>query len=389
MPEQNCTTSQNEEGLSKCPLHQEEYSTLSTRVPFPVAIALVKSQIILEPFTVRVHTGIARHPWARLWYLLRGFDFDGRGYIEFPVEIILQLLEVSSQTFYRWLEQGEAVGAFRRRKVRAGTLKVYLGGLFNVCWHLNIRKWGEVAVCLLWQVNADIRPLVTGIVTQSLQQKSRYAANQKLKPEYRKLFGAPHPNELLGEGGQSSHQSAAGQVPFLLHVSSKKVFVSRNFTSFGARSFSIGEKLGISTRTVRRHHQALGTVKRQLCQRKWEYGWLMRARERESNDYWANDGTGSTHVGYQVQGERVHFGDGIPVGAKKQRANEYDVPGSEFDGRFFIMGKQAWLAKCNIYRETYTLTTMRAARRKWRHKLSQLSLCQFSENQFVGVGDHS
>lgn len=348
----------------------------------------IAAKIILKSFIVRLHSGIGRQPWARLWYLLRGLD-DGSGHIKkIPLVLVEQILDVSQATVYRWLQAGEAVGAFRpsKHRILKGLLTVSLGGLTKVARHLNLRDWGVVAECSLWEVNTNIRALTTGIVTQRLQQRSRYAANRKLKPEYRKSYGAPHSNELLKNLGQSSHKLGAGPLPFVLHISPSRVFVSKSFTHFGTSQRAVSCKLGIHPRTVRRHQQALGMTKRQLCQAKYEYRQLQRALENESPECWAwsSDGVRSD-IGYQSLGEgAIAFADGISQGAKKKEPNKYQIPTSEFDHRFFKMGDKMWMNRCNIYREVFTLKTMTAARRKWRHKLSQ---CQFQENRAVGVGN--
>ena len=376
------------EGLGHCPLHsQEDHPALKPNVPLPLALLLVKAGIILQPFIVRLHSGIGRQPWARLWYLLRGLD-DGSGHIkEIPLVLCQRILGVSQATIYRWLAQGAAVGAFHptKHRIKKGLLTVYLGGLTRVAWHLNLKDWGVVAECPLWEVNANIRALTTGIVTQRLQQRSRYAANRKLKPEYRKSYGAPHPNELLGDEGQSSHKLGSGEIPFVLHVSPSRVFVSKSFTHFGTSQNAVSCKLGIHTRTVRRHQRALGMERRQLCQAKYEYAQLNRAVDNEATECWAwsSDGVRSD-IGYQSLGEKaIAFSDGIPPGARQQKVNAYQIPEGELSGRFFKMKDKTWLARCNIYREQFKLTTMRAARRQWRHKLSQ---CQIHENR-AAAGD--
>lgn len=379
------------QGLSHCPLNSQKDNSALLNVPLRLLLVLVKTEIILQPFRVRLHSGIGRQPWARLWYLLRGFD-GGVGWVkEIPLVVLCQILDVSQATIYRWLAEGEGVGAFRpsKHRIKKGLLTVYLGGLTKVAWNLNLKDWGVVAECPLWEVNANIRALTTGIVTQRLQQRSRYAANRRLKPEYRKSYGAPHPNELLGNRGQSSPEMGAGEIPFILHVGPSRVFASKNFVHFGTSQRAISCKLGIHPRTVRRHQQALGMTRRQLCQAKYEYRQLQRALDNESPECWAwsDDGVRS-EIGYQSLGESampaaggaIAFADGIPQGAKKKEPNKYQIPTSEFDHRFFKMGDKMWMNRCNIYREVFTLKTMTAARRKWRLKLSQ---CHFQENRAV------
>lgn len=358
---------------------------LETNVPLPLALAIAKAEIILGTYTVRVHTRISREPWARLWYLCRGLDDEGTGRIELPLAVVQLLLDCSHKSIYRWLQEGKKKGAFRHYKVKAGVLTVYSGSLFVVCHQLNAKNWGAVGVCPLWQVLTELRELTTGITTQKLQQKSRYAANRQLTPEYRKLYGAPHPNELVKDARQSSLKSPEGEVPRVLHISSSRIFVSKNFNHYGTSQDAISRELGIHTRTVRRHQRQLGMNRRQLCIAKVEYHQLLYARKHDAPECWAFTGT-QTDIGYQVtdNGKAIAFSDGITQGAKKRQPKTYLINAVEFDSRFFKVGDKMFMNRCNIYREQFTLTTMSAARRKYHYQLSQ---CHFSENRAVGVAD--
>lgn len=355
----------------------------------PVSLTVLKTQteIILGTYSVRIHTRISREPWARLWYLCRALDKEGTGHLVLPLPVVQVFLECSSQSIYRWLQQGQKKGAFRYYKIRDGVMTVYLGGMFSVCYQMNLKRWGAVGVSPLWQVLSlkQLRSLTTGLVTQRFQQKSRYAADRKLKPEYRKFYGTVHPNELVKDDRQSSLKSAEGEVPRVLHISSSRIFVSKNFTHYGTSQNAISCELGIHTRTVRRHQKELGMSRRQLCQQKREYYQISQAWENDATECqaWGSDGTLSK-VGYQVAGKSVIFSDGFTPGVKKQQPNTYKIKEKEFGGRFFKLGNQMYMNRCNIYREEFTLTTMSAARRKYKYKLSQ---CQFSENRAGRTGN--
>lgn len=342
----------------------------------------ITTQIILQTYTVRIHSRIARKPWARLWYLCRGIDKNGSGHVEIPLQAVESFLDCDEKTIYRWLQNGKRVGAFHRYRVKRGMLLIYLGSFFKVCYKLNLRRWGTVAIVPLSEVNAHIRKLTTGIVTQQLQQKSRYAADKKLKPEHRKFFGTPHPNSLFEKKvRQSSLKTAEGEVPCVLHISEKRIFVSKNFTVFGTSQTTIASEFDIHPVTVQRHQKTLGIEHRQLCQSKGEYNYLKLALKNESLDFSAIDpqGTGKyTDVGYKVvDHSNAIFSDGIPLGAKKKTPNSYVTSVDGLQRRIFTTGsndplkrKRIWLAKCNIYKETFTLTTMRYAKRKFSYNLS-------------------
>ena len=350
---------------------------LDINVPLPVWIELLKAKILLSGYIVRIHSRIARHPWARLWYLLRGFDFDGSGHGTISLEDVENILGCSEKTIYRWLQQGKRKGAFNSYHIRKGELEVYLGSLFRVCVKLNWKKWGVVGECPLADVNAHIRAITTGIVTQQFQQKSRYAADQKLKPQYRKQFGTAHPNSLLKNVGQSSLKPDVGEVPRVLHISERRIFVSKNFTVFGTSQATIASEFYIHPITVQRHHAQLGTTRRQLCQKKGEYTHIKQALEHGSDDFQALDPMGSgqyTDVGFKIAGDQALFSDGVPLGAKKKTPNRYPTSADGLERRLFTTGKKrktTWLAKCNVYSEEFTLTTMRAAQRKFRWQLQQ------------------
>lgn len=371
---------------------------LGITVPLPFAVKLYTAKLLTEACSVRIHAKVARHPWARLWYELRGRDEHGSGHMTVHLKWLQTVLECSDKTIYRWLQQGKRKGAFHSYHVRNGVLEVYLGSLFRVCVKLNWKNWGATGVCPLSKVNAHIRAITTGIVTQQLQQKSRYAADQKLKPDYRKQFGTIHPNSLLKDVRQSSLKPDVGEVPCVLHISERRIFVSKNFTVFGTSQATIASEFYIHPVTVQRHHAQLGTPRRQLCQKKGEYTHVKQALEHGSDDFQALDPMGSgqyTDVGFKIYGNQTLFSDGIPLGAKKKTPNRYATSADELQQRLFTTGnkkKTTWLAKCNLYAEEFTLTTMRAAKRKFRSQLQRGKYdnchsgecASFSESEPVG-----
>ena len=339
--------------------------------------ALIKAKILTEVFTVRIHSRIARNPWARLWYLCRGIDKDGSGNVEIAIAAATTMLDCSEKTIYRWLQKGKRVGAFRKYRVKNGILHVYLGSLFKVCVFLNLKNWGVTSQCPLSEVNTHIRAITTVIVTQKLQQASRYAANMTLKPKYRKEFGTPHPNELLGSDKQSSLKSAEGEIPYVLHKSEKRLFVSRNFLCYGTSQTAVSQELYLKPCTIQRHLNILDLDRRQLCQKKGEYTHIKLALDYEADEYRALDtqGSGQYTLSFKQLGEDIiQFDDGVVYGQEGKKPNVYKTNLSAFRNRFFTTGKKyktTWLAKCNIYREQYELTTMRAAKRKFRYGLQR------------------
>jgi hypothetical protein len=338
------------EGLSKRPMHQEGYSALKTNVPLFVLIELTKAEIILNAFTLRVHVGIGRYTWARLWYLCRGLDIWGRGYAELPVELCCSVLGVSRQTLYRWLKDGKTAGAFRKGNIRRGVLRIYLGGLHKVCFKLGLTDWAGVVDVRLVDVNQNIRPLVTGACTQDLQSKSHYAAVTNLKKRERAFFAPPKADAIVQSKKVSSLKSDEGQVLFLLHVGQKRAFVSRSFVPFGASQRSIGSKLGISDRTVRRHLNALGLDRRQLMQAKGEYKRVQEAMKHQADFFQAADDMYLVSCGNEWELQEKSRGG-------KEWHKSYVTPES-----FCNYYDKTWIYRCNLYEERYTLTSMKRSR---------------------------
>lgn len=350
--------------------------------------AKIASQIILNSLWVRVHTGISFYTWSRLWYLCRAFDVAGTGYIELEIEAIQAFLGCSVATVYRLLQEGKQSKAFRFYRTKKGSLQIGIGSLFKVCRSLHLKSWGTTATVLLVEILdlLGIRATATATQTQRSQQQSRYAANSKLKPDYRREFGAPLPNEFFGEiiGGASPKTDAGKLPPFVLHISESRIWVSKNFVHFGTSQRRLAFTLGVSERTIRRHQRVIDLDRRQLCQKKETYMWLATAWDNESPEYFHNRdmlkaaGAGSDAnfkvIGYKQTDDTVKFTDGITLGSKKQSPNKWDIPASEFGQRFFKMGSDWWMNRCNIYRETYQLTTMRASARKYRKILVKQGL---------------
>jgi hypothetical protein len=369
------------------------FSIDSHNCSIQITSARLIAEIILSPFNLpfRLHTWLSREPWAKLWYTLRALDQEGKGYYQVPIELVEALTGADSKTIYRWLQDGRSAGAFRRYKIRDGILRVWMGSLFAVCQKMNLANWGAVAVVNLLEIS-KIRALTTATATQFLQQKSRYAANSQLKKEFRQFYGSPHPNELVPDKLQSSLKSETGQVHLVLHTSETRLFVSKNFTAFGTSQNAISCNLGIHTRTVQRHQAAVNMASRQLCQAKGEYAWIAKSWEMELSDYLANETTTNKKIGYKTLPEVIAFSDGIPPGAKKSgQANQWNIPQEDFGRRFFAIGsktKKWFMAKCNIYRESLVLTSMRAARKALRAQITSdntTGTVTVSKNPAVGL----
>jgi len=270
---------------------------------------------------VRVHTGLARQPEAKLWYYLRSLDPEGRGIVEAYLPEIKGLLKCSTSTVYRWLKEGKRKGFFRNYHRRGYRFTIHLGGLLKVSAQLNLEDWGVTARIPLGKEGYDCRHLATEISCQRLQQKSRFAA--KLEADR----GIPFANEILAGKGKiaSCNDGGATNIPYLLKTTERMVMFSQSAKLFGASQLGVAKRLGISERSVRRHLSNRGVYYRQVCQTKPEY--------------------------------TVTIGD-QDLAASEGEPNER--------GRYFQAWGRVWRKGCNLYALEHDLTSMKRRRRNYQ-----------------------
>lgn len=324
---------------------------------------LAISKIILKPFTVRVHAGIAGKPWARLWYLSRGFDPTSRGIVDLPAATLAQILNISKPTLYEWLREGKKAGAFRRYQFKHNRCRIWLGGLHKLCKSLGLDSWGAVATIPLLELS-QLRAIATVAVTADLQDKSHFAARRSLNNRERSFFTPPSADTILAQAKVSSQKPAQGQVPFLLWVGQSKAFVSKGFVPFGVSQKSIGAYLGLSERTVRRHQVLLGVERRQLVQAKAAYQLIDAGIEWEAKRCYAEP-----DLWYQQFGNEIRLFE--PNGITSSRQEGGNLISRE---RLFRYAGKTWIYRCNLYGVAHIeLTSMRASRREFQIYLDYLA----------------
>lgn len=205
---------------------------------------------------------IARQPWARLWYFCRAIDSDHRGTVYILVPELLTLLNCSRATFYRWLNEGREAGAFREyKRIDKYTERIILGGKAAVCKKLKISDWDSVTEVPLWSILGDsdiplwqnrkkpngkkLREWTTLLQAYWMQRRSIEAAKKEEvnKIRNKRKRRKPFKPKFRGANGQPTSQLYAG----------RNVFFSRRHLPIGASQKGIGESLGISECSVRRH----------------------------------------------------------------------------------------------------------------------------------------
>ena len=328
------------------------------------------TDILLLP--VRTHGQLMGLSWAKLWYYLRAIDVPGRGLVGLSWKETKKAIGCASSTLYQWLREARESNAIYEYQRQGDSLRIRLGGLFNVCRTLGHQNWGVTAVLPLGQVLTKCRALATAIATQQLQEQSRYAAHKSLSKSDRKVFTIPNALDVIGKGKNASHEPIRGatKIPFLIHVGAKRAFVSKGFIPFGTSQGAVASELGISDRTVRRHLTDLEVTSRQICQTKQEYAMINPAIRYGVGEY-----PSESDVRISVEFERVilHERNGWTSHSKKG-GHQIPLTGNLLSpscDRFFTYFGKVWLYRCNLYGLSHHLKKMKVARRSYKNYLAK------------------
>jgi hypothetical protein len=333
---------------------------------------------------LRVHSQIlSLFPCSLLWYFCRAHDTNGTGSIELSLGD-LTLLRQSKSTIYRWLAEGKRLGFFRDYSWKNNILSVFMGGLFPTCEGSGLDSWGAAATIpleLLLQPNGR-RIIATGINTQDLQHRSRYAATHPTTkrdsvhklPTVDDIFGLQDKSdEILLKTDRGA--SLIASIPGVEKVTSRQVVTNELFVPFGASQDRISESLNQHPSTSRRHLTQLGIPKRQLVQTKPEYSDVLTYFEGGSNHcFFGNPDNGfSGDIGFiRVDDSHLRLFE-RNGNTRSRKQGGHSVRSQRFyqasDGRVFIY-------RCNLYQIDFKLDSMRKLRQKWkkRTKMAKMGL---------------
>lgn len=326
----------------------------------------ISSTLLPSEKEVRIHGNLIWRSgaWIRLWYFLRGLDSKGRGRVDVPVCLIESFLQTHSSTIYEWLRDGRKLGGFQRYIIRKGMLRVYLTGLCNLCWSLDIEDIGAVSVVKLEDI-CTLRQIKREAVKASAdrgQYASIHQQRLQLSEAERKYYKPVFPEQIFQEIDRgSSAKPDRGTIACLLWKGPKKLFVSAGFLPFGKSQDSLAWDLGVSVDTVQRHLR--GTESRQVVQTKSAYRTVGELFEHCQADVPRREIRPRTF--FQINSEGLGF---LEEPSGQSSVGTSTVVRRE---RVFKYGGRYWMCRCNIYRPTSKFTSM--ARRRdnlqWRFKL--------------------
>lgn len=364
---------------------------------------------ILSRFSVRIHSRIVEkgNSWARLWYLLRGFDRKGSGYLRLPIVTISHLLGAASSSIYQWLREGKKEGAFRWWKVQRGNLRVALGGLFPVCRslglspdskkRLGIAPWGVTAEVGLHQILdlKSLRAAATVATAQRLQQLSRFSAWRNLSAQARKTIRLPQPDDFFQgmQTGQFSDDSASGNLPrCCIHIGRRRAWVSKGFIPFGTNQKAIARERGMCDRTIQRHLNLMGIDRRQIVQSKADYKLAANVINHDAGSVSIAD-----DFSLYSRGDDYYLTERSGNIGELHTHKVASVGFTAIHSRFFQYGSKPkiWLYRTNIYRPSVKLCTMSAARTNYRRENvlqkspapGDVTFCNSVEKSFGNFGE--
>lgn len=345
---------------------------------FPRLIAAeYLSKIATQKLSVRIHSLLAGkyRPWLKLWYFLRAWDDQGRGWVEVELEVIAAFLNCGISTIRQWLREGEWAGAFRFYRERRGFLKTHLSSLSKLCLALGIKPpqkrkrdkkgefrcdpsqgWGAVTTITIFQLD-KLRPLATAIHIQWRQEQSRFTAWHSLCKRDRELYpsGIPAIKEFFDEK-QCFEKIAQGHLPFVIHISSKRVWASKSFVPCGIAQKTLADEKQYSVRQLTNHLKACGMKALQIVQAKSEYRELEQAMAWDAPDFLSASG----------QLEAVQITDELYQVTERVGKSTKTHTTTMSDQRFFQYLGQTWTYRCNLYQPIFDLLSMRRARSNFR-----------------------
>lgn len=316
---------------------------------------------------VRIHTELARYPWAKLWYFCRALDQEGRGIVVVKWSLLRAKLGRNS-TIYEWLRTGKQHKAFLYYRRTKDTLVLHLGAKDKVCRNLQLNSWGFTAVISLGEVIKNLRPWATATVTKSLQDNSHKLAVQSLNKRERKHFTVPTAEELLqGNNLPSPKTPVRGKkIPFLMYKTAKSLFVTRSFLVHGVRQERIAEELNLCDRTIRRHLDKTVKCKKQIHQSRGAYQELYLGLVNDAPEIHASLKDAHYLEHPKSRDSRLLWENHPITGKTNRKPSEISL------GRFFFWKGQCWLRRTNLYLVDCKTVTERTQKREYRRSIGEL-----------------
>jgi len=305
---------------------------------------------------------IASQPWVKLWLLCRALDFEGKGWVILSIERCCGLLKSAKSTFYQYLRSGKQAQGFRDYCAKGGDVYIKYGSHLGVAAAMNLKDLGAVATFTpANNVLEFVKPTATAIIAQSIQARSRIAAQKSLRAGERRRFKIPTATQILEAAKEgNSLKNGTGVNPYLLAIGQRKIYVSKSFVPIGSSQRGIANATGKHPTTVRRHLKKLNVERRQIVQAKGAYKHVVASLKLGLSQ--APEPTISCRVLEQADG----FDKGSAIltepNGTTAKSRTYRVSGD----RFFSYWGKTWIYRCNLYQLDYKLCSVKALRARYK-----------------------
>lgn len=230
----------------------------------------MKVNHFVKTSSVKVHTSIIERtaPSHKLWYLMKAANVSGSGRCFLPIEVILDVLQISKATLKRYYSdpdffyQTYTVNSKPPEVTSKGYLVVYPVGINKVCRAYNIRDLGVIS-----EINVEdiihIKKFSALMAILDLQRRSRYLANKYAREKVlvtlnrkRAPKGSWVPaldNSNLDKLFSSPTEKSVSEISAgILKVEKKYLYINEGFNVFGGSQSTAASELQRCVKTVTR-----------------------------------------------------------------------------------------------------------------------------------------
>lgn len=208
----------------------------------------------MKDLAVRVHSKIAYALGnkCKLYYLMRAIDTKGSGRVIFNIDEVLLVLGCSYNTLINYLNSNSSqICRFYQRK--NNQMVVYYQSLVRLARTLNIQDLGAVTELLVSDLK-EWRKYCTLAEALKLQTQSYYVAKKEKTAGQECL-------DLEGIFKKASRNTTSRNAHGVLVEELKLYYDSDKFAPCGGSQSTIASRIGLTTRTVRRHLKNVAKIR--------------------------------------------------------------------------------------------------------------------------------
>lgn len=213
----------------------------------------------------------------KLYYFCRALDQAGSGYADIDIYTTQQILNISHTTFYRYLKDTHIINNVV--KIGKGKLRVFYKSLIKTALSLKIRSlgaiaWIQVSDLVNWRQTSGLLEALK-LQNQSLHVAKLAERQNKAKPDRRKyisidnIFESLIVNNIHEKELNISSKIPCKISPWAMLLNDRLYIDADQGLPYGGSQATVANAINKSTRTIRRRLQ--NTIKIQQALGKKEY----------------------------------------------------------------------------------------------------------------------